>query len=206
MDFGIEETEQDIPKDFSKMSDVELKQFLTCTRHVFKNEVAFFTWVRSGLRQGLWMKHPIKMEMLKSHRRKIPNPRPNPRKGAELVWGFDCACCGGQFTASNVEVDHKVGEHSLKTIEDLVTFFKKIMLVTPSDLQILCKGCHGVKTYAERYGVTETRAKAIKKAIATIKEGNHQEELQRLGVLKLVTKAKARPLLEDLYEREILEE
>lgn len=209
MDLGIEEKETKSKvklTDFSKVSDADLKQFLICTKHVFKTESAFFTWVRSGLRQGLWMKHPIKMEMLNSQRRKIKNPRPNPRKGAELVWGYDCAVCGGQFTAPNVEVDHKVGEHSLKSIEDVVTFFKKLMLVTPSDLQIICKGCHGIKTYAERYGVTEVRAKAIKKAIATIKEGRHQEELERLGVRKLVPKTKARGMLEDLYEKEIMDE
>ncbi|AZF88478.1 hypothetical protein TAC_0090 [Acinetobacter phage TAC1] len=203
MDFGIvQEETKGKSIDFSKVSDKDLKQFLTCTKHVFKSESAFFTWVRSGLRQGLWMKHPIKMEMLNSQRYKIKNPRPNPRKGSELVWGYDCACCGGQFTAPNVEVDHIVGEHSLKTIEDVVTFFKKIMLVTPSDLQIVCKECHAIKTYAERYGVSEKKARAIKKAIAAVKDGIHQEELERLGVKKLVPKTKARDMLADLYERE----
>lgn len=203
MDFEI--VKEDAPKvsiDFSKVSDNDLKQFLICTKHVFKSESAFFTWVRSGLRQGLWMKHPIKMEMLNSQRRKIKNPRPNPRRGSELVWGYDCACCGGQFTAPNIEVDHIVGEHSLKSIEDVVTFFKKIMLVTPSDLQIICKGCHGIKTYAERYGVTEAKAKAIKKAIAAVKDGTYKDELVRLGVNRLIPKSKAKDTLADLYERE----
>lgn len=200
MDFGIDEEKI---VELGKLPHEDLKTFLTCTKNIFKTESEFFTWVRSGLRTGLWMKHPVKMEMLMSARRKIKNPRPNPRKGAELVWGYDCSCCGGEFVRANVEVDHKSGELKLTSIDDLVTFFKRLALVTPSDLQILCKECHGIKTYAERYGVSEIRAKAIKMAIAAVKDGTYQAELKRLGVNKLIPKSKARALLENLYEKEL---
>jgi len=197
MDFGIEDVSVSL-KDPHK----DLKQFLTCTRHIFKTEAEFMAWVRSGIRQGLWNRHPVKMEILNSQRRKIKNPNPKPRKGAELVWGYDCAICGGQFQPKNCEVDHKVGESSLKTIDDLVDFFKKLTFVTPDDLQIVCKDCHGIKTYSERYGVSFARARAKKRAKAAIKEGNYQEELERFGVTKLIPKTKAENFLVEFYEQE----
>ena len=200
MDFGFEELES-----LGKLPHEDLKVFLTCTRHIFPTEAKFMAWVRSGLRQGLWNKHPVKMETLKEQRRKIKNPNPNPRKGAELVWGFDCACCGESFKQTDVEVDHKSGENSLKNIDDLVTFFKKLVFVTPQDLQILCKGCHSIKTYSERYGVSLVTAEATKKAIEVLKTDKYKKELTRLGVTKLIPKNKAREILVNLYEQEITE-
>lgn len=199
MDFDIEDVEE-----IAKLPHEDLKTFLTCTSHIFPTEAKFMAWVRSGLRQGLWNKHPVKMELLTSQRRRIKNPRPNPRKGAELVWGFTCNCCGNDFTQTNVEVDHMVGEFSLKTIDDLVNFFKKLVFVTPQDLQILCKGCHGIKTYAERYGVSLIEAEATKMTLETLKN-NPVAELKRLGVTKPLTKVKAREVLINLYMQEIEE-
>lgn len=198
MDFGFEETVK-----LAGMPHEDLKTFLSCTRHIFPTEAKFFAWVRSGLRQGIWNKHPTKMEVLNEQRRKIKNPRPNPRKGAELVWGYSCNRCGGDFRSADVEVDHMVGENTLKNLDDLVAFFKKLVLVTPADLQILCKGCHGIKTYAERYGVSEVTAEASKLAIEAMKTDKYKHELVRLGVTKLLTKAKAREVLVNLYEQEI---
>lgn len=197
MDFGI------VEKEMVDDADMDLKTFLSCTKHTFSNEAKFFTYVRSGLRQGLWNKNPIKLDMLKTQRRKIKNPRPNPRKGSELVWGYDCALCNGQFTAMNVEVDHKVGELKLTSIDDLVLYFKRLVMVTPQDLQIVCKECHGIKTYAERYGVTELQAKAVKMAIKAVKDGTADDELVRLGVNKKVLRSKVRDLLASLYEKEL---
>ena len=200
MDFGIEEVES-----LAKLPHEDLKLFLNCTRHIFPTEAKFMAWVRSGLRQGLWNKHPVKMELLNSQRRKIKNPNPNPRKGAELVWGYECACCGNDYRQADVEVDHMVGEFSLKTIDDLVNFFKKLVFVTPADLQIVCKTCHGIKTYSERYGVSMVEAEATKMALETLKENKHNEELKRMGVTKPYPKTKAREVLVNLYMQEIEE-
>lgn len=197
MDFDIEEV------DWKKLPHEDLKTFLACTRHIFPTEAKFMSWVRSGLRQGLWNRHPVKIELLTSQRRKIKNPRPNPRKGNELVWGYECGICHKEVKQGEQEVDHKSGENSLKTIDDLVAFFKKLTFVTPQDLQIVCKDCHAIKTHAERYGMTLVRAEADKKALATLKANKHGEELKRLGVTKLYPKTKAREILVNLYEQEI---
>lgn len=201
MDFGID---ADLIQENVKNGQYEdLKLFLSCTSLFFPTESKFFAWVRSGLRQGIWNKHPIKLDMLKTQRRKIKNPRPNPRKGSELVWGYDCSLCDGQFTAPNVEVDHKVGEMKLTSIDDLVSYFKSLVMVTPQDLQIVCKECHGIKTYAERYGVSELQAKATKMAIKAIKDGTADDELVRLGVNKRILRSKVKDLLASLYEKEL---
>lgn len=181
----------------------DLEGFLACTKHIFPTEAKFMAWVRSGIRQGLWNKHPVKMELLNSKRRRIKNPNPNPRKGAETVWGLECNSCGGEFKQIDCEVDHMIGEFSLKSVDDLVEFFKGIALVTPQDLQILCKGCHGIKTYSERYGVSLVVAEATKMTIEALKTKKYLTELTRLGVTKVLTKTKAREVLINLYAQEI---
>jgi len=206
MNFDEDEVEiTTIPKSQAVIDKEDLEAFLTCTKHVFPTKAKFMSFVRSGVRQGIWNKHPLKMELLKSRRRRIKNPRPNPRKGAETVWGFECNICKGEFTQANCEVDHIKGEASLRDIDDIVKFFKDIILVTPSDLQIVCKHCHGIKTYAERYNVSMERSEAIKMAIATLKTDDWKKELKRLGVTKMPTKTAARGILENLYEQEITE-
>lgn len=201
MDFGIEEDSEEVYKPCYE--DDDLKRFLANTSQFYKSKAAFFADVRSGIRQGLWNKHKVKLEVKKTLRRKIKNPNPNPRKGAEFVWGCECNICHGEFRENECEVDHIVGEASLKDMDDLVMFFKKIVMVTPQDLQIVCKQCHAIKTYSERYGVSFNEAKATKAAKAAVDNNTYQSELTRLGVTKLIPKGKAREILANLYLQEI---
>ena len=196
MDFGFVEEKK------PSTQDEDLKLFLANTSQFYKSQADFMSVVRSGIRQGLWNKHRVKMELKKTTRRKIKNPRPNPRKGAEFVWGCECNICHGEFRESDCEVDHLVGESSLKDLDDLVAFFKKIVLVTPQDLQIVCKECHGIKTYSERYGMSFEKARATKKAIEVMKTDKYKKELVRLGITKPIPKKDVREVLVNLYVQE----
>lgn len=205
VDFGIEDDAPEVkPKDF------DLQFFLKNTNQHFRTEAEFRTWVRSGLRSAFWNDHPVKMEFLKLNKVKIPNPSPNPRKGAELIWGYECNICGCQMRATptkyekkQYEVDHMVGENSLKSLDDFVDYFKNLVFVTSQDLQILCKPCHGIKTYMERYNVTWNKAAATKRAKQAMKDLTYKSELAKFGYTETMTKVDSEKALILLYEQEL---
>lgn len=200
MNFGFDEVEEETSDERKKLT-----RFLEATRHIYPTEAKFMSWLRSSFRQGFWMKHPVKMELLKTARLRIVNPRPNPRKGAETIWGYECNICKGHFKTEDVEVDHKTGEFEFKKLEDLNSYVAKLVFITPDDLQVLCKGCHKIKTYSERYGVSWNEAVAMKKAIASVNDGTYKAELVRLGMKKPVIKTKAKEVLSHLYLAEMEE-
>lgn len=134
--------------------------------HIWKTESAFMSWLRGGIRGGLWNKHPVKLEFLKKSRIKIPNTNPRSMKRFPEVWATKCAITGEIIPLNKAEVDHKTGEHTLRNLDDIASFIKDIVLVTEDDLQIVSKDVHKIKTLAERKGITFEDAVIEKKVIA----------------------------------------
>lgn len=126
-------------------------------------------WLRGGIRRSLWNRHPVKLEFIKNHRIRIPNP--NPRGRVSEVWGAVCALTGDVVPLNNAEVDHIVGNHSLQTFSDIASFIHNIAFVAESDLQFVSKEAHKIKSYAEKQGISFEEAKAIKQAIEIEKKG-----------------------------------
>ncbi len=124
------------------------------------------SWIRGGIRAGLWNEHPIKLEFLKKNRIKIPNMNPKSMERFPEVWGAKCALTGDIIPMNKVEVDHKTGNHSLKTVDDIAEFIKSIVLITEDDLQLVSKDAHKVKSYADAQGITFQEALLEKKVIA----------------------------------------
>ena len=149
--------------------------------HIWKTESAFLSFIRGGIRRHLWSKNPIKLEFMKDKKIEIPNTNPKSMKRFPTVKGGRCECCGELFKQTDLEVDHRTGEHSLKSLNDLQAFVEGIVLVRKEDLALLCKPCHKIKTYAERYGMTIAEAGPIKQAI----------EFEKKGVKKVVAFLKA---------------
>ena len=110
--------------------------------------------LRSCVRK-VWMRHPVKLLALDL----ATEPDMNP--DTRTTWKVKCAKCNDYHKKNNVEVDHIRGEHSLKTLDDLVPFALSILNVTTDDLQVLCKRHHRIKTYAERWGYSEEGAEII---------------------------------------------
>lgn len=133
---------------------------------IWATESAFMSWIRGGIRAGLWNKHPVKLEFLKKSRIKIPNTNPRSMKRFPEVWATKCAITGEIIPLNKAEVDHKTGEHTLRNLDDIASFIKDIVLVTDGDLQIVSKDVHKIKTLAERKGITFEEAVIEKKAIA----------------------------------------
>ena len=134
---------------------------------IWKTESAFMSWIRGGIRGGLWNKHPVKLEFIKKNRIQIPNPNPKGKK--PTVWGAECALTGDIVPISQIQVDHKVGNHSLQSISDLQSFIEAIVLVNDDDLQLVSKDAHAVKSYSEKMGITFEEAVIEKKVIAFAK-------------------------------------
>lgn len=136
--------------------------------HIWATESAYMSWLRGGIRRYLWSKNPVKLEFIKQNRVKIPNP--NPKGKVKEVWGGMCALTGGIYPIGDMEVDHKEGNHSLKTLDDLVPFIKGIVMITLDDLQLVSKEAHKIKSYAEKQGVSFEEAKIEKEVIELIKQ------------------------------------
>lgn len=135
----------------------------------WKTEAAYLAWIRGGIRRYLWSKNPVKLEFVRNARVMIPNPNPKLAKGRPTVWGGQCEICKKLFQQKQLEVDHKTGEHSLKTVADIQKFVEGIVFVRYEDLALLCKPCHKIKTHAERQGMSHADAAIAKEAIAICK-------------------------------------
>ena len=158
------------------MTNDKLEKMLSEMSHVWKTESAYMSWLRGGIRRYLWSKNPVKLEFIKQNRVKIPNP--NPKGKVKEVWGGVCALTGNIFPIGDMEVDHKEGNHSLKTLDDLVPFVKGIVMITLDDLQFVSKEAHKIKSYAEKQGISFEEAKVEKEVIEIIKQKKDKVYLQ----------------------------
>lgn len=146
---------------------LEEKKLWELYPNIWATESAYMSWLRGGIRRYLWAKNPVKLEFIKQNRIKIPNP--NPKGKIKEVWGGVCALTGNTYPIGDMEVDHRIGNHSLKSLDDLVPFIKGIVMITLEDLQLVSKEAHKVKSYAEKYNISFNEAKATKQAIEIIK-------------------------------------
>ena len=107
-----------------------------------RRERKFWTGLRSALRR-LWMWYsPERREALAAARIN------------KAEWR--CAECGKGFKQKDVAVDHVVPCGSLKGLEDLEGFVRRL-LVKAAGLQVLCKElCHQKKTDSERQARRKT--------------------------------------------------
>ena len=83
-------------------------------------------------------------------------------KTKRLINSILCAGCDKYYRVSEIELDHieRCGEFT--NLQELRVFYKKLFCDPWEGLQPLCKECHGVKTYTERYNCTEDEAKEKK--------------------------------------------
>lgn len=146
----------------------------------WKTESAFMSWIRGGIRRALWNRSPVKITFLNKVRERIPNP--NPKGKSETVWGCRCNICNNLFPSAQIEVDHKEGQHQLKTLDDIAGFIKGIVLITEDDLQAVCKPCHKIKSHQEKKGLTYAEAYAEKTAIKLIKDKKDKLWLEQKGI------------------------
>lgn len=107
-------------------------------------ESAFWSFIRSGLRQkSCWWK-PITQCKLNAKR---AYKGPNKRQKFE----YQCNACKKWFQEKYVSVDHIIPCGSLNCSADLPGFVDRLF-VEVDLLQLLCTTCHNVKTQNEKNG------------------------------------------------------
>lgn len=134
------------------------------------------TQIRSAIRQ-VWMKHDTKLAKI------YKQTKPDMDTNTRTKWLIECECCGKDTKLSDIECDHKLGEHPLKTLEDVLPFAESILRVGYDDLQLVCSECHSIKTYSERYGMTFEEAKKEKAVISKVNQpiSKQKQELKKAG-------------------------
>lgn len=164
--------------------------------NIWKSQAAFFAWMRGGLRR-VWSKSPIKLEFQKEKRKRIKNPNPANSKRFPEVWGCECAICKKDYPMNEVEVDHIIDAGSLRGPEDIGDFVTRLLMCSAKDLQIVCKPCHRVKSYAAKQSMTFEQALIAKQTIE-IQKGNDKLWLQEHGVVPASTKPKRKQQIIDV--------
>ena len=169
---------------------------------IWPTQAKFMSWVRGGIRLGLWKKHPVKLEFLKESIVQMVNTNPRSMKRFPKVNAVLCALCNQMVKSSDAEVDHIRGNHSLKSLDDLRKFTESMIIVRKSDLQIACKPCHKIKSYSEREGISFEHARAIKQAIEICKTKQDKQFLIERGIKPASSAAGRRTQVEDVLKEE----
>lgn len=160
----------------------KLDKILEENPDVWKNESALINYIRGGLRAGLWAKNPIKLKFIKENRERIPNP--NPRGKVDTVWGGRCNVCANLFAQQELQVDHIRSDfNKLSSLDGLQEYIENMALVTKSELQLVCKPCHGIISHSQRKGISFDEAKIEKEIILICKDDKKVvDKLCELGV------------------------
>ena len=105
-------------------------------------EAAFWSFIRSALRQkSRWWK-PIAQAKAKAKRKYV-----GPLKRQKFE--YQCAVCLKWFAEKNINIDHIIPAGTLRSAEDLPGFVERLF-VEVEGLQVLCSNCHDKKTAKER--------------------------------------------------------
>ena len=137
---------------------------------VWKTEAAYFQWLRGQMRKA-WSRHPIKnaYKLGRRTRAAVGKKMDKATQQPCIVWALPCDQCGHVFPQSEVEVDHIIRAGSFKCWADCERWLMALMQICFDDLQLLCKPCHKIKSYAETHNMSFQHAAAEKAAIAWLK-------------------------------------
>ena len=144
---------------------------------VWKTKGAFFSWLRGQLRRAIWEKFPPKIMFKKKACTKPPKGYTGRAKS-----GTECALTGEWTGKSKLEVDHIKGHASLRDWDDLVPFILHL-LCDESNMQLVSKEAHKIKSYAERKGISFEEAALEKEVIQKTKQpiSKQKKELSQHG-------------------------
>ena len=128
--------------------DKKLKEFLRHLDEEGKGKAPqILGYVRGAIRSA-WMKSNTKLAFL------YMNTIPDMDDSTRTKWLWKCEICGNLFKLTDINVDHKQGNHSFTKIEEFESYFENILMVGFDDLQILCVEDHKIKSLSESLGVS----------------------------------------------------
>lgn len=164
---------------------------------IWKNKVAFFTYLRGHLRL-LWSRYPAKIAWKNT---KLVAP-PKGYTGRAKKLG-QCHYCSEQFAASHLEVDHVSQAGQCNSWETANRFLYNL-LDCNDNWVLACKPCHKIKSYSEAQGISFVEAAIAKKAIETMKlpVAKVVAILKAAGYTSTSNAATRKAALMDLYTKE----
>ena len=132
-----------------------------------------------------WSRHPIKIEFKKQlvvmapMGKLIDKATGKPR----MVKCFECATCGKLYRDADIQVDHINPAGTFRDWKHCEQWLMGLMQINFTHLQLLCKGCHDIKSYADQYGYSLEEAEARKCYISWKAETTVVEQKELLGVM-----------------------
>ena len=147
-----------------KKREAKLQQFLKKLDADGKPQEKHVLSVVRGAIRNAWMKSDVKLAYL------YMNTIPDMDDKTRTKWLVKCEMCGELFKLTDVEIDHRNGNHTFTKVEDFENYFSNILMVGFDDLQILCRDDHAAKTLSESLGISIEMARTEKKVIAICKQ------------------------------------
>lgn len=150
---------------------------------VWDNESQFLVWLRGQLRQ-IWSDYPVRVTFKEEQCVAVTEEmREKYGLHRQTKKAAQCVHCKNWFAKSKLEVDHIVQAGSMTKMEDVERYLMEGLLCSPLNMQLTCKPCHKIKSYAERQGMTFEEARIEKEVIAWLKEHNvtQQKEILTLA-------------------------
>ena len=127
---------------------------------VWPTKSKFFTWLRGAFRKAVWSHYPGRIKFKNAHCDRPPEGYTGRAKS-----GAYCALSGEWAGKSALEVDHIIGEASLRDWADVESFVRHLC-PTDDNMQLVSKEAHKIKTYSQRMGITYEEAVLEKEVIA----------------------------------------
>jgi len=148
---------------------------------IWKTESEALSWLRGQLRR-VWANWPLKNDFKKSKLEPVQLHHNITNKRVKSVG--QCQKCLNYFAASNLEIDHITEAGSIGKTPESVGLWLFDLLCSTDNMQILCKSCHKIKSYADRIGCTFEEAEHKKKIIAfkSLTEREQTDILLSLGL------------------------
>lgn len=109
-------------------------------------ESAFWSFIRSGLRQKSRFWKPITQCKMKA-RRAYKGPLKRQK------FEYQCNVCSKWFPEKKINIDHIIPAGTLRCANDLPGFVERLFCEI-DNLQVLCTTCHDFKTKNEKYEST----------------------------------------------------
>lgn len=167
--------------------------------HIWKNETAFFTYLRGHLRL-LWSRYPAKNDWKESQMVKPPKGYTGRAKSLGK-----CYYCNEMFAKSHLEVDHVQQAGTCNSWETAQIFLYKL-LDCNDNWVLACKPCHKIKSYAERHDMAFDEAMLEKQIIEFCKKPKQKvldflAEHQYTGI-SVSSAAKRRKLVELIFKEQ----
>lgn len=127
-------------------------------------EAQYWGMIRSALRDGSLRWLPLQ-KILNDNRRPYRGPDRRQR------WEYLCSMCNKWYPRKHIERDHAQGCGVLN--EETAGLFITRMYCDTKYLRLLCKGCHGVVTYAEARKISLEESSIRKRVINLLKDKNN---------------------------------